>query len=155
MIGLFRGGMIMRLFVIAAICLGATGVVAADSPVNVAGKWKLVWNVEHGPGQTSPQTMNILLNVAQSAGQVSGKAVVMLDVDKEPPANQDTHPISGSVEGANIAFAIPPHYESPDFKITFSGAIDGNSMSGKTNMGDRWTATRVRAGAGGKLIPAK
>ena len=136
---------------VCSLMLAASTAVAADPAVGVTGKWKMTWHVAHFPNQTAPQDMTILLQVRQDGGAFDGKAAVMLDADKEPPANQDTHPVQGSLDGKAIAFTIPPHYESPEFKIHFTGALDGNTMSGTTDMGDTWTATRVRVGAGGKL----
>jgi hypothetical protein len=48
--------------------------------------------------------------------------------------------VTGSVDGKKVSFSLSVPNGPQGF--TFSGTVDGSKMSGKTEMGGAWSATR-------------
>ena len=86
---------------------------AAD-PVNVAGTWQISWDVRLG-------TAHATVQLKQDGGKLSGTF----------QQTAVSAPLSGSVQGKNISFDVDFPGPRP-YTIEFTGAIDGEKISGKS-----------------------
>ena len=106
---------ILAVVLCAALCL-----LAADS---IAGKWTLAMDSPHGPVKGD-------LQIQQDGAKVTGSYVV------EPFG---TLALTGAVEGKKVSFQVT----TPDGgAFAFTGTLEGAKMSGTTEVGGSWTATR-------------
>lgn len=111
----------------APVTLCASPVVAAafedgNSPVTVAGNWKLTFTDAQGNSHDGA------LQIEQSGASLSGNF-------QGPRGNL---PITGSVQGKHVTMTV----KAMGHELTFSGETDGRQMSGTTSKGKAWGATR-------------
>jgi hypothetical protein len=91
----------------------------------IAGQWTLAVQTPHGP-------MKAGMQVKQDGTKITGTC----DIE-----HMGSMALTGTVDGKRISFSI----EIQDGqKITFSGVVEGNKMTGTTDpVGGDWTASRV------------
>jgi len=98
---------------------------AQDSePAKIAGKWQMSMESPHG-------TVKGPFQVQQDGAKLTGTFEAEIF---------GTLSVTGSVDGKKVSFSLSgpnvPH------AFTFSGTLDGSKMSGKTEMGGEWSASR-------------
>ena len=105
-----------RLAVFAMVgCLVALpGMVSAQDAVDVSGAWDVTWQ-----GRQGPRTLEVTFE--QDGEQLSGEAV--------GPQGQ-SKPISGSLKGDRIEFAVSFQTQRGEMEITYRGTVDGDTMKG-------------------------
>ena len=99
------------------------GGLAAEAP-KVAGKWNVTLDTPHGAMQGS-------FDLKQDGEKLSGSLTV------QP---MGTLTLNGKLEGKDVSMSI----DLPDGngKFGLTGSLDGDKMSGKTEMGGEWKAAR-------------
>jgi hypothetical protein len=96
-----------------------------SAAATVAGKWQMSLQTPHGP-------MKAGLQVKQDGTKISGAC----DMDQ-----MGSMALTGTVDDKRISFTIEIQEGR---KITFSGTVEGNKMTGTTDPeGGDWTATRI------------
>ena len=99
--------------------------VAAAQGAKVNGQWKMTLQSPNGP---EIRTLIFTLLGRELTGTMRG--------------GSEDIPITGTIDGNKITFAISPHGQGP---FTFTGTVDGDSMKGTALISDGnhdWTATR-------------
>jgi hypothetical protein len=97
-----------------SVCIAGVGTAAAeDKTVNVSGKWEISWEARIG---TERDMIELQQSGSVLTGTFHGKLV--------------TPRISGNVGGKNITLRLDFPGQKP-YSIVFTGAIDGEKMSGK------------------------
>jgi hypothetical protein len=91
------------------------------SPANVSGTWQGSWT--SADGIQHPVTMQIKQKRSKLSGTFTGQ--------------RGSTSLKGSITENQVSFTIEAGQ-----KISFSGTLDGNTMSGKTKQGYPWTLTR-------------
>jgi len=91
---------------------------------SIAGKWALTMDTPHGVASGE-------LDLQQEGSKISGTCTA---------GQFGTLPLSGAVEGKKVSFNIA--MQGGEMHFGFSGTIDGNKMSGTTQMDGKWSATR-------------
>lgn len=124
---------------VVALCFMALSLahVAQAQDAKVAGTWDLSSPGRDGSVRT--QTLTLQQDGNKLTGTVKG-------------ARGGDAPVTGSVTGNNIAFTVTRSTPNGDFKIDYTGTVDGDSMKGTfTVMGNtvNWTAKKSAGGAGG------
>lgn len=90
----------------------------------IGGQWVLSMQTPDGPVQAG-------MAVKQDGTKISGSC----DTNHTGPLA-----MAGTVDGKRVSFTV----ETPDRKITFTGTVEGNKMSGTTDHeGAGWSATRA------------
>jgi opacity protein-like surface antigen len=108
---------LLSLIFLAAICLFAV------QPADIAGAWQMSCDAPHGP-------VHGTLTVRQQGAQWNATFAA---------GDHGTFNVIGTVEGNRIAFSI----NAPEgHAFSFTGAIEGNKMSGQTEHGGAWSAER-------------
>jgi hypothetical protein len=101
---------------------------AQDSPQTsnaaptVSGNWQLSWTSRKG-GQRQ-----VTMQVKQDGGKLSGTI----------EGERGSAPLKGSLEGNRVSFSLKMRKR----QVSFSGTVNGDKMSGTTEEGASWTATR-------------
>ena len=124
--------------VLAAVALfaGAFSAIAADA--TATGTWK--WT---SPGRgNNPQPRESTLTLKQDGEKLTGTL-------KSGGANaQETEITEGSVKGADIAFKVVRKGNNGDITISYTGKLDGDTITGKIAFGTGdprdWKATRAK-----------
>ena len=93
-----------------------------NAPANVSGKWKLSFTAPDGSAKQGA------LNLQQDGSRLTGSFT----------GPRGTFSAKGIVKGSQVTFAI----SAMGRKLTFSGIVDGDKMSGTTDKGDSWNASR-------------
>lgn len=89
---------------------------------DLSGSWQVSWTAKRG-GQRQAT-----LQLKQNGSKLSGTF----------EAARGSVAASGSVHGNQISFTV----KMPKRKVSFTGTVDGDKMSGTTEGGASWTATR-------------
>jgi len=89
---------------------------------SLTGSWQVTWTARNGTGRQAT------LDLKQEGDKLSGSF----------QGERGSVPIKGSVKGTEITFDV----KMPRRKISFSGTVDGDKMSGTTEQGASWTAAR-------------
>jgi hypothetical protein len=121
--------------VVTANSLGATpAVLAADFPVqdtagqnsgvapNISGNWQLS---STGANGTQRQAS---MQLKQDGGKLSGKF----------EGERGSAALNGSLDGSQVSFSVKLRKR----QVSFSGTVNGDKMSGTTEQGAAWTASR-------------
>lgn len=105
---------------------------AADA----SGKWTWTRKIQD---REITQTLELKQNGEKLAGSISG------------PSGQKTEIRDGTVKGSDIAFTVVRERNGQEFKIRYSGKLDGDTIQGKqvmTRNGEErsfdWEAKRVK-----------
>jgi hypothetical protein len=94
---------------------------SAGETASVTGKWLLSWQ---GKKRSRPATFQI----QQDGSKLTGTC----------EARDGSESLSGSLQGDQVSISVGGRKRT----ITFTGTVQGNRMSGTTNTGSSWTATR-------------
>lgn len=89
---------------------------------NLSGNWQISWTGRRGNQMQG--TLQIKVNGSSLSGTFQ--------------AAQGSAPISGSLQGSQISFSVKMRKR----QATFSGTVNGDKMSGTTQQGSPWSATR-------------
>ena len=115
----------------------AATVAAVSASADATGSWKYTITLEGG------EAMNLVLNLKQEGGAVSGKVSVG---DFEAPITE------GKVTGDAISFKIPVDTNGQKFTSTYKGILSGDAIKGKihSDYGGEdhnfdWKASREKA----------
>lgn len=119
----------MLLAASAAAVLLATSAIAADA--NVSGEWDLT--VESQMGTSNPH-----LSLKQDGGKITGTYKGMLG----------EQPVTGTVKGNEFAINFKANAQGMDLDVTYSGTVEGASMTGSVKLGDLGEATFTGKKAG-------
>jgi hypothetical protein len=99
----------------------ATGFAAAeerpDQPANVAGNWQIQWEARLG---TEKATVRFRQDGTKLTGVFHGQL--------------GSPTVSGTVQGKNVRFTLEFTGKYP-FRLTFTGPVEGDTMSGKFGVG--------------------
>ena len=97
---------------------------AQDNPASatVSGSWQLSWTA--GKGNQRQATMQL----KQDGNKLSGKF----------QSERGSTSLTGSLQGNQVSFSV----KLPKRQASFTGTVDGGQMSGTTERGAPWTATR-------------
>lgn len=97
----------------------------SDQSANVAGTWELSFQGRRGPMQA---TLTLQQNGTKVSGTLAGLGRM----------RNGSSPLTGSIQGSNVSFSVT----GGRMPITFEGTVDDDKMSGTTQQGSPWTATR-------------
>ena len=99
-------------------------VFAQEATAKIAGKWQMSMDTPHGAVQGD-------LEVKQDGSKIAGTYTV---------EHVGAMAITGNVEGTKVSLnlAVP----GGEMTMAFSGTVDGDKMSGSTQMGGGWKAAR-------------
>ncbi|SPF36370.1 conserved hypothetical protein [Candidatus Sulfopaludibacter sp. SbA4] len=106
----------------------------AQDSASIAGKWQLTMDTPHG-------TVKGDLAVQQDGSKVTGTC------SAEPFGSMA---LSGNVEGKKVSLSLT--LPGGDATFGFSGTVDGATMSGTTQLGGAWSATRAGTAAAPKPV---
>ena len=95
---------------------------ASSAGPAVAGNWQLSWTSAKGKEQQG--TVQIKQEGKKLSGTFEGK--------------RGSAALKGSLQGTQISFSV----KMPKGESAFTGTVDGDKMSGTTEEGASWTATR-------------
>ena len=120
------------LTVIAVLALGAVTVTAqhqVPAPVSassddgkIAGNWQVSIETPHGKRAG-------VFRIQQEGSKLSGVCEI---------EGHGSNPITGTIEGKEVALNVTLH----QMTLKLKGAVDGAKMSGSSDQGVTWTATR-------------
>lgn len=103
-------------------CLSAQEAASSsDEPAKIAGVWHLSWHGRRGDREAT-------FEIQQDGTKLTGT----FDMEGRPT------PVSGSIRGSKVSFTAAGKKKS----ISFNGTVDGNKMSGTTQQGSSWSASR-------------
>lgn len=105
------------ILVAAAVAAFATPVHAAD--VDVTGKWTMAVETQAGSG--SP-----IFELKQEGASVTGTYTGQLG----------TAPVTGTVSGDDVVLNYVVSGQGMELKVTYSGKVEGDTISGKVAMGE-------------------
>jgi hypothetical protein len=94
----------------------------SNSSPNVSGSWHLSWAGRDGSQRQAT------LELKQDGSKLSGTL----------EAERGSVPVNGTLQANQVSFSI----KMPRRQASFTGTIDGDKMSGKTEKGAAWSATR-------------
>jgi hypothetical protein len=114
-------------------CLAPAAVVHAVTPIaNVAqnsdptpslsGNWQMSWTGMNGAQRQS--TMQLKQDGTKLSGKLSGE--------------RGATSVTGSIQGNQVSFSVKLRRR----QVSFTGTLAGDKMSGTTEQGAQWTATR-------------
>ena len=112
------------LSVMLIVALGAACLLAEGQAGKLAGTWQMSMDTPHGAVQGP-------LELKQEGAQLTGTYAV---------EGMGSFSLKGSVDGEKVSLAL--EIPGADKPFGFTGKIDGNKMSGSTEMGGTWSATR-------------
>lgn len=93
----------------------------SSAPTDVSGSWQVSYVGRQGNRQAT-------LQIKQDGAKLSGSF----------EAARGSAPLSGKLNGKQVSFTV----KMPRRKVSFTGTIDGDKMSGTTEQGTSWSATR-------------
>ncbi len=89
---------------------------------NLSGNWQMSWTAGNGSQR------QVTMEMKQDGNKLSGKF----------ETERGSASLQGSLEGNQVSFSV----QMPRRQASFTGTVDGDKMSGKTEQGASWTATR-------------
>lgn len=105
---------------------GASGANAAvqenNASLNLSGDWRVSWAGAKG-GQR-----DVTMQIRQDGNKLSGTL----------QGNRGSAPLKGSLSGNQVSINV----KTRKHKASFTGTVNGDKMSGTTEQGASWTATR-------------
>jgi hypothetical protein len=93
-----------------------------STAANANGNWQMNWTNKNDEAKSGT------LDIHQSGGKLSGNFT----------GERGTFPLQGTLEGNQISITVKAYGR----KISFTGTLDGDKMSGTTEQGKPWTGTR-------------
>lgn len=93
-----------------------------QSDVDLTGSWQVSWTAPNGNQRQA--TLQLKQNGDKLTGTFEGE--------------RGSAAVKGNVKGSDISFEV----KMPRRKVSFSGKVDGSQMSGTTERGTSWSATR-------------
>jgi hypothetical protein len=93
-----------------------------ESPATVSGNWQMSWTDQKG------DPMQALFQVQQNGSKLSGNF----------EAKRGSFPLTVRVRGNQVSMTV----KARRWQASFTGTVDGDKMSGTTEQGKSWTATR-------------
>ncbi len=96
----------------------------AAAAVSVAGTWNLQIQTDQGTGTPS-------FRFLQDGDKLTGQYKGMFG----------EAPVTGSLKGAEIKFAVKVSGQGQEFTIAYSGTVSGDTMQGTVKFGDQGEAT--------------
>ena len=109
---------------LAGLCLTAQEKGAGSEPAKIAGEWTLSMDTPHG-------NVEGRLLLKQDGATLTGT------VEAE---HFGTLPVKGTVDGNKVELGL--EIAAADITFKLSGKVDGNAMSGTSEMGGAWKAAR-------------
>lgn len=106
----------------AAVTLAQDNQQTNNTAPSISGNWQLSWTARKG-GQRQG-TMQIKQDGSKLSGTVEGE--------------RGSTPLKGSLQGNRVSFSLKMRKR----QVSFSGTVNGDKMSGTTEEGASWTATR-------------
>jgi hypothetical protein len=109
------------------------GAVISGSPVqdaaqensaapSLSGNWQMSWTAANG------NQRQITMEIKQDGNKLSGKF----------ETERGSATLKGSLQGNQVSFSV----KLPRRQASFTGTVEGNKMSGTTEQGAPWTASR-------------
>lgn len=95
---------------------------ANSSAASLSGNWQMSWTGANGAQRQG--TMEIKQDGAKLNGKFQGE--------------RGSAAVTGSLDGSQVSFRV----KLPRRTVSFTGTINGDRMSGTTEQGASWTATR-------------
>jgi hypothetical protein len=108
--------------------LRCSAITAADEPAQVTGSWEMSVETPRG-------AMTQALTLQQDGGTLKGTL----------KGQRGEAPVTGSVTGNKISFAVTRDTPNGSFTIEYSGTVAGDSMTGTAHserFDGKWTAKR-------------
>jgi hypothetical protein len=96
----------------------------SNAAPSISGSWQLSWTARKG-GQRQV-TMQVKQDGSKLSGSIEGE--------------RGSTPLKGSLQGNRVSFSLKMRKR----QVSFSGTVNGDKMSGTTEEGASWTATRQR-----------
>ena len=93
-----------------------------DSAANISGNWEVSFTGRNGGER------QVAMQLKQQGSKLSGTF----------QGQRGSAPLSGTVQGNEVAFNVKMKRRD----ASFTGTVEGDKMSGKTEQGASWTATR-------------
>lgn len=116
-------GMFMVVLGIVSCLFGQDGATTGDKQPNVAGTWHLSWQGRRGDREGT-------LEIQQDGSKLRGT----FDMEGSPT------PVSGNIQGNKVSLTATGGKKKKS--LSFNGTVDGNKMSGTTQQGSEWSASR-------------
>lgn len=126
----------MKPALIAAALLAATPAMAADA--SVAGPWRV-------SGAVSGFKFELRCVFQQAGERLTGTCTDLATNNAKAPPKSAPHPMTrGSVAGGKVSWTYQSSFLLNKFDVTYSGALNGNTMSGAIQAGGRPGAFTAR-----------
>jgi hypothetical protein len=117
---------------------------AAQEPVNMAGKWEFSYSTQRGPTTFTVTFEQDAMTLTGKAEMQGGRGGGTFDISK------------GMVHGNEFSFAVVRTFGDNSFEQTFTGTVEGDTAKGTMSGGGRrgggqpieWTAKKVPPGVG-------
>jgi hypothetical protein len=94
----------------------------AGSSASLSGNWQLTWVAENGNQRQAS------MQIKQDGSKLGGKF----------QGERGSAPLKGTRDGSQVSFSVKLRRR----EVSFSGTINGDTMSGTTAQGASWTASR-------------
>jgi hypothetical protein len=94
----------------------------------ITGNWKLSTESRHGK-------LNGFFRIKQEGSKLSGTCEV---------EGHGVKQMSGTIDGKKVTLSVP--FDEGKMTLTFTGTVDGEKMSGSTDLAGPWTASRETKG---------
>jgi len=111
----------LRASICVAVLLGASGVLAAQGKVDVAGKWNLEVKTQAG-GITTPS-----VTLKQDGEKLSGHYSSVTLGEAE---------VTGTLKGQQIEFSFNADVQGFALHVQYTGTVKGDTMDGKISLGE-------------------
>jgi hypothetical protein len=95
---------------------------ASSQTPAISGNWQLSWTTAKGKQQ------QVTVQIKQDGKKLSGTF----------QSARGSAPLKGSAQGNQVSFSA----KAKKGDVSFTGTVDGEKMSGTTDQGTSWTATR-------------
>jgi hypothetical protein len=89
---------------------------------NLSGNWQMSWTTEKG------KQRQVTIEIKQQGNKLSGNF----------ESERGSASLKGTLQGDQVSFSV----KMPRRQASFTGKVDGNKMSGTTEQGAPWIATR-------------
>jgi hypothetical protein len=94
----------------------------SNSVAAVSGNWQISWTDDNG------DSMQALFQIQQHGTKLSGSF----------EAKRGSAPLTGTLQGKEVSLRVKARKR----QISFTGTVDGDKMTGTTEQGKSWAATR-------------
>jgi hypothetical protein len=115
------------------------GLVVAQEPAKVAGKWEMSYTMAPPPGKEGePRTITQTLNFEQDGENLKGTIV----------SQRGEAPFTGTIKGKDLKFTVTRETPRGTMTTEYTGKVDGDAIKGTfTGFGGatiEWTAKRAK-----------